>query len=185
MLSQDEPLVRQASIPRASPHYFPGWACWWRIHSQAGRDKLGTPWRSLFLDEINEHPSKVLEVLRQPIEDKICDDQPGKGQHHLPRQFLACRRSQPLPLWLLWRYAASLHAARQIRFSAIDREFQDPILDRIDIHVDVPRVDFDKLMGDARAESSQDIRQRVEGGTAVGRSDSVQRASRTSSPMPI
>lgn len=160
MLSQDEPLVRQR--PFRAPHH---------TISQVGLvgggsipkpGEISLAHRGvLFLDEINEHSSKVLEVLRQPIEDKIVTISRAKGSVTFPANFLLVGARNPCPCG----FYGDLHQTCNCTPNQIQRyqsRLSGPILDRIDIHVEVPRVDFDKLMGDERAESSLDIRRRVE-----------------------
>lgn len=160
MLSQDEPLVRQR--PFRAPHH---------TISQVGLvgggsipkpGEISLAHRGvLFLDEINEHTSKVLEVLRQPIEDKIVTISRAKGSTTFPANFLLVGARNPCPCGF---YGDPLQACSCTpnQIQRYQSRISGPILDRIDIHVDVPRVDFDKLMGEARAERSRDIRQRVE-----------------------
>ena len=160
MLSLDEPLVR--SRPFRAPHH---------TISQVGLvgggsipkpGEISLAHRGvLFLDEINEHASKVLEVLRQPIEDKTVTISRAKGSIAFPANFLLVGARNPCPCGF---YGDPLRACNCTpnQIQRYQSRISGPILDRIDIHVDVPRVDFDKLLGDARAESSQDIRQRVE-----------------------
>ena len=160
MLSRAEPLVRQR--PFRAPHH---------TISQVGLVGGGTIPKPgeislahrgvLFLDEINEHSSKVLEVLRQPIEDKIVTISRAKGSITFPANFLLVGARNPCPCGFygdpLQNCICTPHQIQRYQ-----SRISGPILDRIDIHVDVPRVDFDKLLGDAKAESSGDIRQRVE-----------------------
>lgn len=160
MLSQDEPLVRQR--PFRAPHH---------TISQVGLVGGGTIPKPgeislahrgvLFLDEINEHSSKVLEVLRQPIEDKIVTISRAKGSITFPANFLLVGARNPCPCGF---YGDPLQSCicTPHQIQRYQSRISGPILDRIDIHVDVPRVDFDKLLGDAKAESSGNIRQRVE-----------------------
>lgn len=160
MLSQDEPLVRQR--PFRAPHH---------TISQVGLvgggsipkpGEISLAHRGvLFLDEINEHSSKVLEVLRQPIEDKVVTISRAKGSITFPANFLLVGARNPCPC----DFYGDLQQGCSCTPNQIQRyqsRISGPILDRIDIHVEVPRVDFDKLLGDARAESSLDIRRRVE-----------------------
>ena len=162
-LSQDEPLVRQR--PFRAPHH---------TISQVGLvgggsipkpGEISLAHRGvLFLDEINEHSNKVLEVLRQPIEDKIVTISRAKGSVTFPANFLLVGARNPCPCG----FYGDLHRSCNCTPNQIQRyrsRLSGPILDRIDIHVDVPRVDFDKLLGDGRAENSLPIRQRVENGS--------------------
>ena len=161
LLTRDEPLVRQR--PFRAPHH---------TISQVGLvgggsipkpGEISLAHRGvLFLDEINEHPSRVLEVMRQPIEDKIVTISRAKGSLTFPANFLLVGARNPCP--------CGFHGDPQRACSCSPNQIQryqsrlsGPILDRIDIHVDVPQVDFDKLMGERPAESSHDIRERVKG----------------------
>ena len=160
MLSQDEPLVRQR--PFRAPHH---------TISQVGLvgggsipkpGEISLAHRGvLFLDEINEHPSKVLEVLRQPIEDKIVTISRAKGSVTFPANFLLVGARNPCPCGFYGDLQQTCNCTPN-QIQRYHSRLSGPILDRIDIHVDVPRVDFDKLMGDKRAEGSLDIRRRVE-----------------------
>ncbi len=160
MLSQDEPLVRQR--PFRAPHH---------TISQVGLvgggsipkpGEISLAHRGvLFLDEINEHSSKVLEVLRQPIEDKIVTISRAKGSITFPANFLLVGARNPCPCGFYGDLQQTCNCTPN-QIQRYQSRISGPILDRIDIHVDVPRVDFDKLLGDQRAESSLDIRRRVE-----------------------
>lgn len=114
----------------------------------------------LFLDEINEFSPKVLEVLRQPIEDKIVTISRAKGTLTFPANFLLIAAHNPCPCGF---YGDSMRACSctPTMIARYQSKLSGPLLDRIDIHVDVPRVDYDKLMGQNRAESSESIRARV------------------------
>lgn len=115
----------------------------------------------LFLDEANEFPTKILELLRQPIEDKTVTISRAKQSLTFPANFMLVLAHNPCPCGF---YGDSSHACtctpNQIRH--YESKLSGPLLDRIDIHVDVPRVDYDKLMNDARGELSDIIRERVE-----------------------
>ena len=169
MLSQDEPLVRQR--PYRAPHH---------TISQVGLvgggsipkpGEISLAHRGvLFLDEINEHSSRSLEVLRQPIEDKIVTISRAKGSVTFPANFLLVGARNPCPCGF---YGDPQQFCRCTpnQIQRYESRISGPILDRIDIHVNVPSVDFDKLMADRRAEPSLDIRQRVE----LARARQVQR----------
>jgi len=115
----------------------------------------------LFLDEINEHPTKVLEVLRQPIEDKVVTVSRAKGSITFPANFLLVAARNPCPCGFFGdpHHTCSCTPNQIKRYEA---KLSGPLLDRIDMHIDVPRVDYEKLMADPRGERSADIRQRVE-----------------------
>jgi magnesium chelatase family protein len=115
----------------------------------------------LFLDEATEHNQKTLEVLRQPIEDKIVTISRAKGSLTFPANFMLILAMNPCPCGYFGdpvkpcTCTPNMIARYQSRLSG-------PLLDRIDIVVDVPRVEYDKLLSDTKAEPSSVIRQRVE-----------------------
>lgn len=115
----------------------------------------------LFLDEIVEHSTKTLEVLRQPIEDKIVTISRAQGAVTFPANFLLVAARNPCPCG----YFGDTTQACTCTPTMITRyqsRLSGPLIDRIDIHVDVPRVDYDKLMSSDRSESSRAIRERVQ-----------------------
>ncbi len=115
----------------------------------------------LFLDEVVEHNPRTLEVLRQPIEDKIVTISRAKGTLTFPANFLLVMAMNPCPCGYFGDpvRACTCTPTMITRYQA---KLSGPLLDRVDIHVDVPRVDYDKLMGEPRGESSAAIRERVE-----------------------
>ena len=104
---------------------------------------------------------KVLEVLRQPIEDKIVTISRARGSITFPANFLLVGARNPCPCGFYGDLQQSCSCTPN-QIQRYQSRLSGPILDRIDIHVEVPRVDFDKLMGNQRAESTLDIRRRVE-----------------------
>ena len=121
----------------------------------------------LFLDEINELPSRVLEVMRQPIEDRLVTISRAQGSLTFPANFLLIGARNPCPCG----FAGDLQRACRCTPNQIKRyhsRLSGPLLDRIDIHIDVPRVDYDKLtrQGKGKCETSAEIRARVEAARA-------------------
>jgi magnesium chelatase family protein len=115
----------------------------------------------LFLDEINELDTKTLEVMRQPIEDKVVTISRAKGSLSFPANFMLVAAHNPCPCGYFNDPSRSCSCSPSM-ISRYQSKLSGPLLDRIDIHVDVPRVDYDKLMGDAKGESSATIQARVE-----------------------
>lgn len=114
----------------------------------------------LFLDEFPEFPRATLESLRQPIEDgKICISR-AAGSISFPCRFLLIAASNPCPCGYLGhptkKCSCSFHSIQLYR-----KRLSGPILDRIDIHVDIPPVEQEKLTSNTKAESSTIIRERV------------------------
>ncbi len=118
----------------------------------------------LFLDEFPEFPRNVLESLRQPMEDGIVTISRAKGTVTYPAQFLLVSASNPCPCG----YFGDLKKPCKCLPGAISRyqkRVSGPILDRIDIHVDVPSVETQKLVGKQKAKdvkNSKTIQRQVQ-----------------------
>src|SRR5690606_16488595 len=115
----------------------------------------------LFLDEATEHNPRTLEVLRQPIEDKIVTISRAKGTLTFPANFLLVLAHNPCPCGNLGD-PTKVCTCTPAMITRYQSKLSGPLLDRIDMHVEVPRVDYDKLMGVSAGESSETIRGRVE-----------------------
>ncbi|MFZ4816317.1 MAG: YifB family Mg chelatase-like AAA ATPase [Phototrophicaceae bacterium] len=116
----------------------------------------------LFLDEIVEYSQKTLEVMRQPIELHSVTISRASGSLTFPANFLLVAAMNPCPCGY---YGDPVHpcSCSPTMIARYQGKLSGPILDRIDIHLDVPRVDYDKLMGNSIGESSLAIRARVMG----------------------
>lgn len=115
----------------------------------------------LFLDELPEFKRNVLEVLRQPLEDGKVTITRASGSLTYPAQFMLVSAMNPCPCGYF------TDPARECRCSPIQiqryrSKISGPLLDRIDIHMEVPAVKFKELSGEGIAESSNIVRQRVE-----------------------
>ncbi len=99
----------------------------------------------LFLDEATELSAHTLEVLRQPIEDKRVTISRAKGSLTFPANFLLVLAMNPCPCGYFGDpvKACTCTPSMILRYQS---KLSGPLLDRIDIHVDVPRVEYDKLM---------------------------------------
>jgi magnesium chelatase family protein len=115
----------------------------------------------LFLDEAVEFSQKALEVLRQPIEDKFVTISRASGSLTFPANFLLILALNPCPCGY---YGDPVRACTctPALITRYQSRISGPLLDRIDIHVDVPRVDYDKLLNLAEGESSAVVQARVE-----------------------
>jgi magnesium chelatase family protein len=115
----------------------------------------------LFLDELPEFGPRVLEVLRQPLEDKVVTISRAHGSLTFPARFQLVAAMNPCPCG----YSGdSLHACTcaPAAVTRYQKRVSGPLLDRIDLHVEVPRVEFAKLADPNPAEGSAVIRERVE-----------------------
>jgi magnesium chelatase family protein len=115
----------------------------------------------LFLDEFPEFGPRVLEVLRQPIEDKIVTISRAQGSLTFPANFQLIAAMNPCPCGY---YGDAVKPCTCSSGAVIkyQKRISGPLLDRIDIHVEVPRVEYDKLSDRRIGESSEKIRERVE-----------------------
>lgn len=115
----------------------------------------------LFLDEFPEFGSRVLEVLRQPIEDKVVTISRAQGSSTFPANFQLVAAMNPCPCGYFGDPVKPCTCAPST-VTKYQKRISGPLLDRIDIHVEVPRVEYEKLSTDRVGESSETIRARVE-----------------------
>lgn len=114
----------------------------------------------LFLDELPEYPRSVLEALRQPLEDGIVTVSRASGSLTFPAEFLLIAAQNPCPCGFLTDPDKRCTCAPN-QISRYQKKVSGPILDRIDLHIEVPRQKYDKLSSDVVAEPSCAVRQRV------------------------
>jgi magnesium chelatase family protein len=115
----------------------------------------------LFLDELPEFPRNVLEVMRQPLEDGSVSIARASMSLTFPARFMLASAMNPCPCG----YHGSAQRECQCSHPMIQRyvsKISGPLMDRIDIHIDVPAVNYKELRGsDSKTESSSQIRERV------------------------
>lgn len=114
----------------------------------------------LFLDELPEFKRNVLEVLRQPLEDGSVTVARSYATVVFPARFLLVAAMNPCPCG---HYGDTLKpcTCTPNMIMRYRSKISGPLLDRIDIHIEVPRVNYSDLKDDAKAETSEQIRQRV------------------------
>ncbi len=115
----------------------------------------------LFLDELPEFGSRGLETLRQPLEDKIVTISRAQGTLTFPANFMLIAAMNPCPCGYFGDPVRECTCSLSM-VSRYQKRISGPLLDRIDIHVEVPRVEYEKLTDDRLGEPSAAIRQRVE-----------------------
>jgi magnesium chelatase family protein len=115
----------------------------------------------LFLDEFAEFNRQVLESLRQPLEDGLITVSRAKGSLTFPAKFILIGAMNPCPCGKLGDPQQPC-TCLPAQVSKYQRKISGPLLDRIDLHIEVPRVTYEKLSSQKVAESSQSIRQRVQ-----------------------
>lgn len=116
----------------------------------------------LFLDEFPEFPRSVLEALRQPIEDGFVTISRASGKAVFPTKCMLIAAQNPCPCGYLGdkSHACTCTASQILRYQ---KKISGPILDRIDIHLDVQAIQVEKLTEDtAQSETSQIVRERVQ-----------------------
>lgn len=114
----------------------------------------------LFLDELPEFPRPVLEVLRQPLEEGNITISRANGSLSFPAKFTLVAAQNPCPCG----YSTDPERQCTCNMSQIvkyQKKVSGPLLDRIDIHLEVPRVSYDKLSEGKASETSRDILGRV------------------------
>lgn len=114
----------------------------------------------LFLDEVAEFPRQSLESLRQPLEDHCITISRASGSIKLPAQFILFAAQNPCPCGFLGD-KKRICACMPGQIAKYKRRISGPFLDRIDIYLEVPAVEVEKLSGDYKIESSAEIRNRV------------------------
>jgi magnesium chelatase family protein len=115
----------------------------------------------LFLDELPEFGTRLLEMLRQPMEDKQLTIARSAGSVAFPSSFMLIGSMNPCPCgWFSDPIRECTCSMSTV--SRYQKRISGPLLDRIDIHIEVPRVEYEKLSDDRLGEPSAAIRERVE-----------------------
>lgn len=116
----------------------------------------------LFLDELPEFSRMALEVLRQPLEDGFVTIRPKvQATLSFPATFILVSAENPCPCGF-YGETDGIHECI-CRIGDIERyhKISGPLLDRIDIQIHVPRLEYNEMKADNRSECSADIRKRV------------------------
>lgn len=167
LLPSDTPLIMQR--PFRAPHYtisnagLVGGGRWPRP-GEISLSHRGV----LFLDEFPEFGHTVLEVLRQPIEDKIVTISRAQGSVTFPANFMMVAAMNPCPCGYYGDPVKECTCSLST-ISRYQKRISGPLLDRIDIFCQVPRIEYEKLADDRLAEESERVRSRVEGARAIQR----------------
>ncbi len=166
-LSPDEPLVRHR--PFRSPHHTVSYAGLigggrWPKPGEISLAHRGI----LYLDEIPEFGSRLLEMLRQPMEDKVVSISRSAGSLTYPANFIFIASMNPCPCGFYTdpekECTCSISMVKKYQ-----KKLSGPLMDRIDIHVEVPRVPFEKLSNKRTGEPSEKVRKRVEAARTIQR----------------
>lgn len=114
----------------------------------------------LFLDEFPEFPRQVLEVLRQPIEDRVITVSRARYTVNYPASFMLVASMNPCPCGY-YGHPTKPCTCPPGAVAKYMNKISGPLLDRIDIQVEIQPVSFDDMADTTPAESSRDIRERV------------------------
>lgn len=166
-LPNDQPMVKER--PFRAPHY---------TISNAGLVGGGVNPRPgeitlshrgvLFLDELPEFGHASLEVLRQPIEDKVVTISRAQGTTTYPANFMLVAAMNPCPCG----YSGDTEhtcTCSPTAVSRYQRRISGPLLDRFDIFVNVPRVEYEKLISPSSSETSEVVRERISNAISIQR----------------
>ena len=160
MLPADQPLITER--PFRAPHHTISHAGLvggghWPRPGEISLAHRGV----LFLDELPEFNQHVLEVMRQPLEDKIVTISRATGSLTFPANFMLVAAMNPCPCGYYGDPVKECTCSPMM-INRYRKRLSGPLLDRIDIHVEVPRVEYDKLTDERLGEPSANIRERIE-----------------------
>jgi len=158
-LNKDLPLItqrpfRQVHHTASKISIIGGWSL-----LTPGEVSMAHKW-ILFFDELTEFPREVLEVLRQPIEDKTIVISRVSGTIQYPANFMFVAAMNPCKCWFYKdpekNCSCGIHDIRKYQ-----SKISWPLLDRIDMILEIPRENIDKILDNFQWESSESIRSKV------------------------
>ena len=158
-LSKNNPLITQR--PFRSPHHTASAVSLVGGGANPRPGEITLAHRGvLFLDEFPEFNRQVLESLRQPLEDGIISVSRAARTLTFPASFMLVAAMNPCPCGNLTDPARACQCSPG-QITKYKRKISGPLLDRIDLHIEVPPVKIDKLSSEKVAEESKFIRERV------------------------
>jgi len=180
-LPPDEPLIRHR--PFRAPHHTVSYAGLigggrWPSPGEISLAHRGV----LFLDELPEFGNRMLEMLRQPLEDKIVSISRSAGSLTYPANFVLIGSMNPCPCGFYTDTEKECTCSISM-VKKYQKKISGPLLDRIDIHVEVPRVPFEKLSSQQTGEPSAVVRERVERARTIQRERFADTPLQTNSDM--
>jgi len=160
LTSRDTPLINRR--PFRSPHYSTSHA------GLVGGGRLPHPGEIslshrgvLFLDEFPEFNHMALESLRQPLEDRVITISRAEGSLTFPANFILVAAMNPCPCGYYGDPVRECSCS-STAVTRYQKRISGPLMDRIDIFLDIPRMDYDKLTDDRQSEISENVRRRVQ-----------------------
>jgi magnesium chelatase family protein len=162
LLPSDTPLIR--TRPFRAPHHTISYAGLvgggaWPRPGEISLAHRGV----LFLDELPEFGERLLEVLRQPLEGspREVSISRASGTITFPANFMLIGAQNPCPCGYYGDPTRACTCSNAV-ITRYQKRISGPLMDRIDLHVDVPRVEYEKLTASTRGEPSAVVRERVE-----------------------
>jgi magnesium chelatase family protein len=160
LLPPDTPLIRHR--PFRSPHYTISNAGLvggghWPKPGEISLSHRGV----LFLDELPEFGHSLLEVLRQPLEDKVVTISRAHGSVTFPANFMLVGAMNPCPCGYYGDPFRQCTCPPSL-VSRYQKRISGPFIDRVDIFVEVPHIDYEKLADDRLGEKSEAVQARVQ-----------------------
>lgn len=158
-LSKENPLITQRPFRQVHHTASKISIVWWWRDLTPWEVSLAHKW-ILFFDELTEFPREVLEVLRQPIEDKIINISRVSGSVTYPSNFMFVASMNPCKCGFFKdkekNCTCSINDIKRYQ-----SKISWPLLDRIDMILEIPRENIDKLLSKIQTESSSSIRKKV------------------------
>jgi len=159
LLPSDTPLITQR--PFRFPHYTISSAGLvggghWPKPGEISLSHRGV----LFLDELPEFGHSVLEVLRQPLEDKVITISRAQKSVTFPANFMLVAAMNPCPCGYYGDPFRQCTCSPGL-VSRYQKRISGPFLDRVDIFIEVPHIDYEKLTEDRLGETSSQVQERV------------------------
>jgi len=159
LLNEENPLIIER--PFRSPHHTSSGV------ALVGGGKIPRPGEIslahrgiLFLDEFPEFPRSVIENLRQPLEDGVIAISRALSTVNYPAKFILVASQNPCPCGFATDPDRPCTCG-DWQIKKYQKKISGPILDRIDLHVEIPRLNFEKLQSSTLATNSAEIRERV------------------------
>jgi magnesium chelatase family protein len=167
LITGDRPLIQQR--PFRAPHHTISYAGMIGGGSTPKPGEVTLAHRGvLFIDEVTEAPGRLIDMLRQPIEDRIVTISRANASVTFPANFLLVLAMNPCACGYLGDPVRACTCTPGM-IARYQSRISGPMLDRIDMVVDVPRIEQEKLTSRAHGEPSQAVRQRVEQARATQR----------------
>lgn len=160
LLPKDQPLILER--PFRSPHHTASGVALVGGGAFPRPGEISLAHRGvLFLDELPEFDRKVLENLRQPLEDSIIQISRAQQTLTFPAKFTLVASMNPCPCGFFQSQEKECRCT-PTEIARYQKKISGPLLDRIDLYIDVPKVKYEKLISKSEAESSRVIRERVQ-----------------------